>query len=305
MKGKRLILTVLIVPVFLLFAGATFVTAKPSTHQVYVNGVKADVAAYIINGNNYYKLRDVAAILNDTSAKFDVKWNGIANRVDLIDGQAYSFVGGELGTIPEGTRSAVLSTATVYKDGNAVHYTGYLIAGNNYYMLRDIATSFDCEVTWDSLNSRIDIGTEKDTVSENPEPVAPDETVKPDEPMPPVVEPEPEPEMSKWEQYLNYKENIDKKIDEIRGEGWVYSGSESMYQNQVDQLLAEMTALQNRANILAFDDSREAQAERITVLEKLEKAQTELAELQAARARQTQIQSLKDMADQYYNNLFS
>ncbi len=330
MKAKRFILTVLIVPVFLLYAGATSVTAKPSTHQVYVNGVKADIAAYNIDGNNYYKLRDVAAILNNTKSQFNVKWNEVGKRIDLISNQSYNFVGEELSAIPEGTRSAISSTATVYKDGSAVHYVGYLIAGNNYYMLRDIATSFSCKIAWDGLNRRIDISTEKDTVPESQEPeipaetvkpieptppveepepeyqkpVVPDETIKPVEPTPPVVNPEPEPEMSKWEEYQNYKAIIDRKIDEIKNEGRVYYGSDSMYQNEVNQLLAEISSLQSRANILERDDSRQAQAELITVLEKLEKAQAELADLQAARARQTKIQSLEDMLDQYYNNLF-
>ena len=36
------------------------VTAKPTTSKIYVNGEQKSCAAYYINGNNYFKLRDLA-----------------------------------------------------------------------------------------------------------------------------------------------------------------------------------------------------------------------------------------------------
>lgn len=71
-------------------AAATGITAILSNHEFYFNGVKTDVEAYIINGNNYLKLRDVAEVL-DISIDFN---NGIVTvgenkQNDIIDGKAH------------------------------------------------------------------------------------------------------------------------------------------------------------------------------------------------------------------------
>lgn len=58
------------------------VTVKPekqaqlTTSAVYINGVKVDLTAYNIDGNNYFKLRDLAQALD-----FAVEWNSVENRI--------------------------------------------------------------------------------------------------------------------------------------------------------------------------------------------------------------------------------
>ena len=49
--------------VTMLSANARAVRAVPSTHKLYVNNQPADVAAYNIEGNNYFKLRDIAKLV--------------------------------------------------------------------------------------------------------------------------------------------------------------------------------------------------------------------------------------------------
>lgn len=72
-------------------AAATGITAILSNHEIYFNGAKADVEAYIINGNNYLKLRDVAEAL-DISIDYNdgVVTVGEDKQKDVIDGKAYS-----------------------------------------------------------------------------------------------------------------------------------------------------------------------------------------------------------------------
>ncbi len=72
-------------------AAATGITAILSNHEFYFNGARTDVEAYIINGNNYLKLRDVAEAL-DISIDYN---NGVVtvgeDRLDdVIDGKALS-----------------------------------------------------------------------------------------------------------------------------------------------------------------------------------------------------------------------
>ena len=64
-----------------------FTPAKPSTHKIYVDGERANVAAYEINDNNYFKLRDVAAILSGTDAQFEVTWDQATGNITLTDNQ--------------------------------------------------------------------------------------------------------------------------------------------------------------------------------------------------------------------------
>ena len=55
-------------------AGAASTPAKPSTHKIYVDGERANVAAYEINGNNYVpasllaELGVTASVLDGTLA---------------------------------------------------------------------------------------------------------------------------------------------------------------------------------------------------------------------------------------------
>jgi hypothetical protein len=51
-------------------------TALISSARVLLDGVNLSLCAYTINGNNYFKLRDIAAAID-----FDVDWNGETNTV--------------------------------------------------------------------------------------------------------------------------------------------------------------------------------------------------------------------------------
>jgi len=52
------------------------VQAVTSTAVVYINGEKADLAAYNIRGNNYFKLRDLGAAL-DFGVSYDAETNTV------------------------------------------------------------------------------------------------------------------------------------------------------------------------------------------------------------------------------------
>lgn len=175
---KKLISSLLAASMLVTFASAASgntQTAKPSPHAIYVDGTKANVAAYEINDNNYFKLRDIAAIVNGSEKQFEVSWNNDAQRIDLTSGKPYTTVGGELGTIGSASKKAESSTAVVYKDNTKMDYTGYNIDDNNYYKLRDVCESFNIGIKWDGANQRVDILTDESYVPEGQEPVEPEE----------------------------------------------------------------------------------------------------------------------------------
>ena len=187
MKSRNLIACVAAVALSVTAAVGTVVgsamttTATPSPHSIYVDGTKANVAAYEINDNNYFKLRDIAAIVNGSEKQFEVSWNNDAQRIDLTSGKPYTTVGGELGAIGSASKTAESSTAVVYKDDAKMDYTGYNIDDNNYYKLRDVCESFNIGIKWDGANQRVDILTDESYVPEGQEPVEPVDPEEPDE----------------------------------------------------------------------------------------------------------------------------
>lgn len=167
---------------------AATAVAKPSTHKIYLDGERVSIAAYEINGNNYFKIRDVAAILSGTNAQFDVTWDAATGNITLTDDKAYTKTGDELYAIPSTNQTAEDSTAPLYRDGERVNYTGYNVNDNNYYKLRDIAEDFDFGVTWEGETQSVYIETDEEYVPEGQEP-----TVEPEDPDPVVDPDEPEP----------------------------------------------------------------------------------------------------------------
>jgi prophage antirepressor-like protein len=133
-------------------------SAEPTTSGVLVDGEAVPFQAYNINGNNYFKLRDLAMVLDGTESGFEIGWNDKENAISLEVGKAYTAVGGELDIAQEtSTEDALLSTSTIFLDGEEVELTAYLINGNNYFKLRDVAAVIDFEVTWDGETNTIGI----------------------------------------------------------------------------------------------------------------------------------------------------
>ena len=299
MRKRKLFLSACLASAIIVSAGATTISAKPSPHKVFVNGTQIDVAAYLINGNNYYKLRDVAAILNGTPSQFDVTWNAEGEYIYLAHDLPYQSVGGELTGVASAVESISQTTDPIYDNGEAVHFSGYKINGNNYYKIRDIADRFDFAVSYDAAEQAVLI--------ESSSPEAPDipDYNDPD----PIPDPKPEPEepsfSDKWDSYEKYKAIIDEKIREIRNEGSVYYGYEWRYEEEVDELLTEISSLQSDVNRYALDDSRQGQALLATAQEELNEKQKELSNLQESYSRKQQIESLQKMLDEYYNSLFN
>lgn len=62
-----------------LSSGSAAVSATPTTSKVYVDGEEVSFIAYSIGGNNYFKLRDIARVID-----FGVNWDGASNTI-VID----------------------------------------------------------------------------------------------------------------------------------------------------------------------------------------------------------------------------
>lgn len=66
-------------------AYAAGIVAERSTHRVVVDGKEAQMEAYVINGSNYVRLRDIGKAVG-----FEVYWDGDAKCVQVESGKPYT-----------------------------------------------------------------------------------------------------------------------------------------------------------------------------------------------------------------------
>mgnify|MGYP005768469633 CR=1 FL=1 len=122
-------------------------TATPTESSVYINDDEYTLDAYNINGNNYFKLRDLAAALSGTDSNFDVLWNEAENRIELTTGTDYT--GEHSQTQNYRNPSAAQPTSSVLViDGQTADIAAYNINDNNYYKLRDLGNVIPFDVYW-------------------------------------------------------------------------------------------------------------------------------------------------------------
>ena len=135
------------------------IKATPTASKVLVDGKSVAFDAYNIANNNYFKLRDLAYVLNSSEKKFSVAWDGVNNAIALESGKAYTAVGGEMATKGSSTVNAASSTSVIMLNGTVVKLTAYNIANNNYFKLRDVGIAFDFDVSWSNEAQTIVIDT--------------------------------------------------------------------------------------------------------------------------------------------------
>ena len=147
-------------------AVAADLVATPTASTVLVNGQNISFDAYNIEGNNYFKLRDLAYTLSNTEKQFEVGWDDVNNAISLTGGQAYTNAGGEMAGKGAGNKTAASTDSRIYLNGEVVAFVAYNIDGNNYFKLRDIGQIFNIGVDWDAANNTIVIDTGKSYTAE-------------------------------------------------------------------------------------------------------------------------------------------
>lgn len=133
--------------------------ADPTNATVIVNGKRIAFDAYNIEGNNYFKLRDLAMVFSGSGKQFEVDWKEDARAINLVSGRGYTPVGGELAKGTKGKVQSTLWTSAIYKDNAKVSLTAYNIRGNNYFKLRDVTKLFNIGVGWEPNTKTIELDT--------------------------------------------------------------------------------------------------------------------------------------------------
>lgn len=137
----------------------TGITAVPTSSKVLLDGNDVNIKSYNIENNNYFKLRDIAMILDGSKKSFNVEWDNSKNAINIVKNKKYSPVGAEFSNQEKSNKSAVKSNSEVYLNGKKITLTAYNIDGSNYFKLRDIAETLDFEVIWDSVQNAVIIET--------------------------------------------------------------------------------------------------------------------------------------------------
>lgn len=141
--------------------------AVPTKAAVFVNGKQLNFEAYNIQGNNYFKLRDLAYATKSTNKPFEVTWDSKKAMIKMWSLIPYTPVGGELKaraiTSPV---MYILNYPAILLDDKSIELKSYMIGNNNYFKLRDIGKIFDFEVVWNKEKSQIEINTMENYVSE-------------------------------------------------------------------------------------------------------------------------------------------
>ena len=129
--------------------------------KLTVDGVEQAAEIYNINDENYFKLRDIAALLNGTDAQFEVIYDEETKTISVETGKAYTAVGGELADHADRSESILPSPQALTVDGAAANLTAFNLEGNNFFRLRDLGRVLGFGVDWDPETSTMLVTTAK------------------------------------------------------------------------------------------------------------------------------------------------
>lgn len=122
----------------------------PSRQSLCFNGDTYTLEIYNIDGYNYFKLRDIAALMSGTDSQFAVDYDSDALHMLVTPGLPYISVGGELRIGEDRSASCVASRWQLRVDDTYKASYVYNIGGNNFFKLRDLGRALDFDVDYDA-----------------------------------------------------------------------------------------------------------------------------------------------------------
>lgn len=160
MKNKKLILFSLIIAMVPFFAKAL----PPSDQGIYLNGEKIEISGVKHEGFNYYRLRDLAYILKDTPAKFEVGYDK-ENKMILLETKT-EYTGDKIDPAKLGVNLSVVDIP-ISIDKNMTHLEVVNVDGYNYFRLRDLGTLVGFDINYTAKDKKVQIMTEEPSDSQD------------------------------------------------------------------------------------------------------------------------------------------
>lgn len=125
---------------------------------ILINGMEKEIETYVESGSTYFKIRDIAFLLNGSGSQFDVSWNPKTKQVEVRLYEFYTPVGGEISysSIP---KNVTKSYVTLNINGVPKTLEAYTIDGSTYYKIRELGAAVGFDVSWDSQRNAVAIQT--------------------------------------------------------------------------------------------------------------------------------------------------
>lgn len=171
MKKKISLLLAILMLVTLIptaFAESKTVDAVKNTKKVTLDGEEVMVGAYDVEGYNYLKLRDVAAILNGKKCQFDVGYDKPTKLISIELAKAYEKLEGDLAEIKDEKAKAIIRVIKILVNGEEKEVKTALINENNYMQLRDLGSLVGLGVGYDKVNKVIMLKSDAEEKEEAP-----------------------------------------------------------------------------------------------------------------------------------------
>lgn len=147
------------------------IEVKATNQKVKLDGKDVVISGYNIDGYNYFKLRDLAAVLKDSQAKFGVDYkDGVVTLTKAAD---YKVVESDQKPVKAESKGMLTNDKVLVGD-KTLTATAYKIDDLNYYKLRDLGKELGFGVGYDEATKSVlltSVVNEKEEVKE--EKVAP------------------------------------------------------------------------------------------------------------------------------------
>lgn len=171
MKKKISLLLAILMLVTLIptaFAESKTVDAVKNTKKVTLDGEEVMVGAYDVEGYNYLKLRDIAAILNGKKCQFSVGYDEPTKLISVELTKAYEKLEGDLAEIKDEKAKAIIRVIKILVNGEEKEVKTALINENNYMQLRDLGSLVGLGVGYDKVNKVIMLKSDAEEKEEAP-----------------------------------------------------------------------------------------------------------------------------------------
>lgn len=139
------------------------VDVKATTQKVKLDGKDVVIYGYNIDGYNYFKLRDLAAVLKDSKAKFGVEYKDAL--VTLTKGADYKVAETDQKEV-KAMSKGMLTNDKVMVGDKALTATAYKVDDSNYYKLRDLGEALGFGVDFDKATNTVLLMSEKEVKEE-------------------------------------------------------------------------------------------------------------------------------------------
>lgn len=163
MKKKiSLLLAVLMLVTFMPMSMAVSEERSMESSQKFtVNGEEVHIRAYIINGKNYLRLRDVAAALKGTKAQFQVDYDKEKNLVMIETNKPYEDLSNTKIYSSQKELWATMKDMDILFNGKERKLKSAFIIDTNYIELRDLAKLMGFDVSYDAPTKTVAITSDK------------------------------------------------------------------------------------------------------------------------------------------------